>query len=801
MAANYEDALAQLRACGLAVESLQLGRLVRVRVEGDREKRGWYALHEIRTERGDDLIVGTFGVWQGASNNAQKLAIRKDLDVLTREQRESLRRRMAEDRRRVDIERKAAANRAATRAAETWRKCSETGQSDYLDRKGVNAYGVRFAPSGALAVPMLDTSGLVHGLQIIRTRAGAEKSGKPEKEFWPAGLAKKGHFHLIGMPTTMVLVAEGYATGASLHQATGMPVAIAFDAGNLAPVCAALRARYKGTRILVCADDDILAKCDACRERIILADNPQICPACGKDHKRINAGVTCASTAAVEVGGAFVVPVFADEDKRRREFLERGVKRNDFNDLQLAEGLHVVRAQVEARITELGWRRATESPARNNHNGDKGAAALSSINSIDELLERFALVYALAGSVFDHQEHAVMSLSDMRDACQHRELHRAWMQHPERKIVRATEVDFDPACADPKITCNLWSGWPTSPAQGRCDKLLELLRYMCSGDDKAGKLFEWVIRWLALPIQKPGAKMKTTLVVHGPQGTGKNMFFEAIMSIYGQYGRVIDQSAIEDKFNDWASRRLFLIADEVVARSDLFHIKNKLKAFITGEWIRINPKNLAARDERNHVNVVFLSNEAIPVALDEDDRRHAVIWTPEKLDAAFYTEVKAELDAGGAAALHHHLLNLDLGDFTESTSPPQTGAKDELIGLGRDSTVRFHNDLIAGEIGEIPAIPGLTKDAYAAYKAYCSETGQRAAPLAKFVNAMQRRCRVPLGRKRYLVDAMHHGPHGVLFFGRDDDAPPDGMPVDRFVGECVVAFRNAVNDYRGQRSP
>ena len=40
----------------------------------------------------------------------------------------------------------------------------------------------------------------------------------------------------------------------------------------------------------------------------------------------------------------------------------------------------------------------------------------------------------------------------------------------------------------------------------------------------------WVLKWLAYPIQHPGAKMRTALVLHGPQGTGKNMFFEAIMA-------------------------------------------------------------------------------------------------------------------------------------------------------------------------------------------------------------------------------------------------------------------------------
>ena len=224
---------------------------------------------------------------------------------------------------------------------------------------------------------------------------------------------------------------------------------------------------------------------------------------------------------------------------------------------------------------------------------------------------------------------------------------------------------------------------------------------MCGNEesDTAQVLFEWLIKWLAYPIQHPGAKMKTAVVVHGPQGTGKNLIFEVVMEIYGCYGRIIGQDAIEDKFNDWASKKLFLIADEVVARSDLYHVKNKLKSFITGDWIRINPKNLMAYEERNHVNLVFLSNERMPVVLEEDDRRHAVIWTPEKLTADFYKTVAVEKENGGVAAFHDYLLQVDLGDFNEHTPPPMTTAKQDLIDLSKDTISRFYEDWREGLIG------------------------------------------------------------------------------------------------------
>lgn len=780
MASNYEDVLGQLQGAGLLVDSLEVGRLRRCKVDGDRERRGWYHLHEIRLPNGDDLIVGSYGVWRGAENNATKVELRKA--EISAEQRESLRKRLAEDKRRSELARKADAARAAERATKAWKGCTEQGDCEYLHRKGVRGHGVRFSPQGAVVVPMLDVAGNIHGLQIIRGRKPGQQARRLEKEFWPAGLVKKGHFHQLGMATgaPVILVGEGFATCASVFEATGLPVAVAFDAGNLAPVAAALHKRYKTARILILADDDAFSE-----------GNP---------------GVTCASAASMEVGGAYVAPVFADEAARREAFEAKGSKLSDFNDLHLLEGLHVVRAQVEARLLALGWRTGQGAARTKQPQGggvDPVNAPLRPIESLDELLERYALVYGQGGTVFDHQEHCLVALGDMRDACLSRELHRTWAEHPDKQLVRVTEVGFDPAGTDPNIHCNLWAGWPTTPQAGTCEYLIDLLRYMCAGDSKPEELFQWVVKWLAYPIQHPGAKMKSTLVIHGPQGTGKNMFFEAIMMIYGRYGRVIDQSAIEDKFNDWASRRLFLIADEVVARSDLYHIKNKLKAFITGEWIRINPKNMAAYEERNHVNMVFLSNEAMPVVLEEDDRRHAVIWTPEKLSRDFYAGVQREIESGGVAALHDYLLHLDLGDFNNATLPPMTDAKRELIDLSLDSPSRF---MLAFEAGDVEGFPGkrspqllspmLGQDLYDLYCAWCSKVGLKALNQPRFGNALMRKHGAVVHRKRYEADIGTKGPSAVTYLAGGHELPPGRSEVE-WLGERIKVFKTAVKDFKG----
>lgn len=738
MATNYDDVLRQFREAGLLVDVIETGKLRRCKVEGDREKRGWYVAHELRLDSGDYVIVGQFGVWQGADNGAQKIELGKTTQ-LTDEQKAAFKQRLAEDRKRAAAARKAEQQRAARRADAAWRKCSPAGQCAYLGRKGVQPYGVRFSTQGNLVIPILDVAGSIHGLQVIYGDTEAKKRKGRDKDYWPAGLAKQGHFFLIGAPHSggTLLVCEGYATGASLHEATGLPVAVAFDANNLLPVSTALHKRYRGVRILVCADDDFAS-----------FGNP---------------GVSSGSAAALAVGGAWLAPTF-DADPLRAvvaeavaaepvpqnntEWKERVApvlsgrsKLTDFNDLHQAGGLHLVRAQVEAKLQELGW--TARTPAARGpqpKGGGEKHQAMPSILSVEDAVSRYWGTYGLGGKVlFDEAERRLVHRDDVMNLLPS----SSWeliKSHPSWRVARDTEIGFDPTENDPAIRCNLFGGWPTTPRKGNCERLLELLEYLCSNEENSREVYHWILKWLAYPIQNRGAKMHSAIVVHGPQGTGKSRFFEAYADIFGQYGRVLGQEALEDKFNaDWAEKKLFILADEVLARQDMYHIKNRLKGFITGGTIRVNPKNVAAHNEKNQMNIVFLSNERQPLVLENDDRRHCVIWVPPKPDDSIFAEVNEEIDNGGVAALHHYLLNLELGDFRPWTKPPMTRAKQDLVDLGRSSEERFVNDWIAGDVDgadgrPLPLCPCLGSHLYIAYERWCEAHGERKRALKDVIS-------------------------------------------------------------------
>ena len=701
---NYDDVVDQLAAHGLLLDGgieVNSPRPVRVRIDGgDREKRGWYWLTDFDLPDADGTrklyVGGAFGIYRGADNGKVAVKINRDgAPALTAAEKDAIRQRQEALARRAKAIRAGDAKRAADQADRAWRKYVPTGESDYLKRKGVQAHGLRFSPSGngTLAVPML-RDGRIVGLQIIR---GKDRGNKLEKQYWPSGMDKIGASHLIGgAPRDIVLVTEGYATGATLFEATGIPTLVAFDAGSLMPVVAGLRKKHPRLKILICADDDYLT-----------AGNP---------------GVEAARLAATAHDAAWMQPEFAEE----RSTTKKGA--TDFNDLHAQEGLHVVREQVTRRIDALGWKLAPARVAAAQGGGENGKPALAGLLSVDEACERYALIYGGKGTLFDHQEHLLVPKGDVLDILPDRGWGE-WKLRPDRQVVRLAEVGFDPAGTDPDIRCNLWGGWPTQPKAGACDQLLLLLRSMMQSENNNPDLYTWVLRWLAYPIQHPGAKMRTALIFHGLQGTGKNLFFETVMAIYGEYGRIIDQAAIESQFNDWASRKLFMIADEVVARQELYHVKNKLKSFVTGEWIRINPKTVAAHDEKNHCNIVYLSNETQPLPIDQDDRRHFVIWTPARLEEDSYHAVRDELKAGGREALHHYLLSLDLGDFDEHTKPPMTQAKADLISVSAGNAQRFLLEWIAGDIyfdkRRLPVCPCGSSDLYAAYTRWCRENGVR----------------------------------------------------------------------------
>lgn len=270
---------------------------------------GWYVAHSPDAVTfGDWRIEGSRQTWFANADHAS-VAL-PDVEQIALESRRAAERVAAE----LETARRAA--EAAKTAAAIWNAApAAPADHPYLDRKRIaphiarilTAQAVKAAPPwlqswihanellGALIVPA-GCLGEIASLQFIRP------DGK--KRQLPGG-TMRGNRCILGhvADAESIIIAEGYATAASLHEVTHHPAVIAFDAINLAPVAAGIRREHPDARIILAADNDLRQPGDTCQT---------------------NTGVVAARQAALRIGGIVAIPTL--ETKA------------DWNDVAVARG-------------------------------------------------------------------------------------------------------------------------------------------------------------------------------------------------------------------------------------------------------------------------------------------------------------------------------------------------------------------------------------------------------------------------------------------------------------------------------
>ena len=269
------------------------GELYRYHVEGDKggTLNGWYVFFPT------PIPAGAFGSWK--TGQSERWCIKGESE-LSSEERQALAQQLEAAKQLRQKQQRETWNAAAKRAFTRFNAAMPLdgiSSHSYLKRKRVHAHGLALEAGRNLLVPLRDITGHLWSLQVI-TPDG-------DKRFMGGGKTS-GMFHIIGTidPYDVVYIAEGYATGATVHKCQNAPVVCAMTADNLMQVALAIRAKYPQVEIIVAGDNDRFT-----------AGNP---------------GATKAAAAARAVGGALVLP----------EFPEECTAGTDFNDLAVWELSH-----------------------------------------------------------------------------------------------------------------------------------------------------------------------------------------------------------------------------------------------------------------------------------------------------------------------------------------------------------------------------------------------------------------------------------------------------------------------------
>lgn len=456
-------------------------------------------------------------------------------------------------------------------------------------------------------------------------------------------------------------------------------------------------------------------------------------------------------------------------------------------------------------------------------------------DGINRMLDRYALVYG-SNQVWDLEAARFVEVPHLRLACGTTSVN-FWLASTRRRMVYPEDLVFEPGVDVPEGKINLFQGIKVQPVPCTSEEvapMLRLLRHLCGssvlvgcqdGDeqpegglaDDVDAVMHWVLCWQAYPHQHVGAKMRTALIFHGSQGTGKNLYFDAWRDTFGDLGKTVGQAELEEKYNaGWLSRTLALVGDEVVSKAELYHNKNRLKMIVTQEHrFPIRAMHCDVRYETNHANVVFTSNEDLPLALEDRDRRYLVVYTPLEADAELYDEVKRFLQGDGVGKWLYYLQHYPLGDFDRHTKPLMTRAKQLLIEANWKPTQRFVAEWVAGYL-DLPRWACSREQVFRAFRRWVENTGVKwAADQATFVREINRwaneqrvrdgsgvlrpppfelrRVRMPGGAtdkevgERQYVFMLIHLPGG----------PADGVSIGDWALECIRAFATPLNRYCG----
>jgi len=279
---------------------------------------------------------------------------------------------------------------------------------------------------------------------------------------------------------------------------------------------------------------------------------------------------------------------------------------------------------------------------------------------------------------------------------------KPWFGWPHRReYARFTYAPGEPI--DVGGNYNLWPGWGVEEKEGDLKPWFDLLDFVLGALTREERT--WFERWLAYPIQHPGAKLDSAVCVWSRgQRIGKSFIALIMGDVYGtikdrENFAEIHQQEFESAFTSWGKHHQFVLVDDVntVTRTSAKDHAARLKTLITQESFKLNIKHIANYTIPDTINYFLTSNRPDALLLDEKDCRFFVVQAPDEPQTkAWYARInKWRFEDGGPAALLYHLRRMPLGDFTDRTHPPKTGAKEDMHRLAQADHQTWAEELYA----------------------------------------------------------------------------------------------------------
>lgn len=279
---------------------------------------------------------------------------------------------------------------------------------------------------------------------------------------------------------------------------------------------------------------------------------------------------------------------------------------------------------------------------------------------------------------------------------------KIWMASPERRqhvgIVLDPRAEIEAHDKSRRAYYNLWRGFSYRASEsGSCALFLEHLeRNVCRGD---GRLYEWLVAWMAHLVQRPWEKPGTAIVLKGEKGVGKSVVGEVLGALVERHFVTVSQPRhLVGNFNAHLSTAVLVLVEEAFWAGDKVG-EGALKERITGPRLLLEKKGVDPVEIDSFHRFIITGNAYWIVPATHDERRYAVfnVGTDHRQDAPYFAAIKAQLSSGGYAALLHHLQHFNISGVNVRSPPHSEGLVEQKLAGLRSVEAWWHELLAHGE--------------------------------------------------------------------------------------------------------
>lgn len=596
------------------------GAVARFHVDGDSKgtRNGWYVLF---VDGG--LPAGEFGSWKAGVSVTW---CAKEARTMTPAEQQAVQKRIEAARAKREADKRQREGEAARTANLLWNDAQPADDSHpYLRRKGVPSHNLRITDwpvrnskgevfrhvKNTLLIPVLDARGRIISLQGIFPEKDAG-FGR-DKDFWKEG-RKRGGYFMIGQPKAggTIAVCEGYATGATIHAATGWCVLVAFDAGNLNAVAETMREALPDYTFVICADND--------QWTTEPTNNP---------------GVVFARQAAQGINARCLVPAFPNTD----------TKPTDWNDLARLEGMEECQRQLMEHTLPAPANDNAAAPGAVKRDVDTftplpfvGARGKpkSTHENLAEICERLNVVVRY--NVISKEEEILIPDQEFGpDNAANASF--GWLKSMCARFDMPTGdlSDFLPVLSS-KNQYNPVANWITSKPWDGVKRLPALYDTVTPAADKRladGRslrdvlIMRWMLSAVAAAFQPDGVSAQGILVLQGDQYLGKTTWFKKLVPAElgvlkdGMILRPDDKDSVKQVCSFWLVELGEL--DATFRKSDIA----ALKSFITNQSDVL--RRPYARKESHFARRTVFFGSVNPTSFLHDPTGNRRFWTIDAL--------------------------------------------------------------------------------------------------------------------------------------------------------------------------